>query len=101
MKTEYYMDVNLTKDVSEWILQQGAEVYPNPAPPTFNRKGEWIAGDPIVIFGGRQIHFYQDGGKEVRQARLFFNDDNKGSALLLLMKWPKCVFNTNLPQEIV
>ena len=99
MNSEYFMDVNLTKEVSEWILQQGAEVYPCQSAPVM-KKGIWVDGDPVVIFGGRQIHFYQDGGKEVRQARLFFNDEYKGSALLLLMKWPSCIFKTNLPREI-
>lgn len=92
---EYYVDLTINNDVEEWLLLQGATVRASENMDW--RGGTWKRERPDVFFGGRKIHYYAG---QVDQARIFFNDETKGAAIMLLLKWPDIIFKTNLPREI-
>ena len=92
---EYYADLELTNEIEEWFLLQEATVTQTSKMPQFDRQGSRVA-EVDVIFGHRKIHFYAG----TKQARVFFNEDTIGTAMIILMKWPKAIFKHNFPKEI-
>ena len=92
---EYYADLEMTDEIEEWFLLQEATVMPTDKLEQFSRTGKRIT-EVDVIFGHRKIHFYAG----TTQARVFFNEDTIGTALVLLVKWPKAIFKHNFPREI-
>lgn len=91
---EYYADIEMTDDLEEWFLLQEATVFPSGKLEQYSRTGKKIT-EVDVIFGHRKIHFYSG----TRQARVFFNEDTIGSALVLMIKWPNAIFKHNFPKE--
>lgn len=92
---EYYADLEMTNEIEEWFLLQEATVTRSDKLPQFSKTGQHIA-EVDVIFGHRKIHFYAG----TKQARVFFNEDTIGTAMIILMKWPKAIFKHNFPKEI-
>ena len=92
---EYYADIEMTNEIEEWFLLQEATVTTTDKLPQFSRQGKRIT-EVDVIFGHRKIHFYAG----TNQARVFFNEDTMGAAMVLMMKWPKAIFKHNFPKEI-
>lgn len=92
---EYYVDLtDMPNDMQEWMIMQGAEVW---ATDKYNYDRSGRASQVMeVYFSGRQIHFYAGS----TQARIHFNESTKGTALLLMVKWPEKVFKTNLDRQL-
>jgi hypothetical protein len=96
---EYHADLELTKDISEWLLIQEATVAKSGAHQVWNRKtGGWEDDKPVVMFGHRRIHFYSGDCNNL--GRIFFNEDTIGSALVLMIKWPNAIIYHNFPKEM-
>lgn len=93
---EYYVDINLTYELEEWILLQGAKVSQSRLSPLarFGSKGQ-VEDHPTVFFGHRVIHFFAEG----KMIRIFFNDETKSTALLLFVKFPELIVKHNIPRE--
>lgn len=91
---EYYIDVtDMPIDMQSWMVMQGAEVW---ATDKYNYDRQGRSEQVMeVYFSGRKIHFYAGN----KMARIFFNDETKGTALLLMVKWPEKVFKTNLDRQ--
>lgn len=97
----YYADIFLTNEIEAWFLVQGAQVIPSPNNPLLV-KGRWVSPDPDVYFSGRKIHFYSDAissAGATKMARIFFNDETKGTLLLLMVKWPSAIIRHSIPKE--
>lgn len=87
------MDLSLTNEIEEWILLQGATV--SNAGQLYDHKGN-AHSEIEVMFGHRKIHFYAGNA---RQVRIFFNDETRSTALVIMMKWPASIFKHNIPRE--
>ena len=93
---EYYVDIKLTNELEDWILLQGAKVsQSNLLPMVQKGKIGTVEGQPVVFFGHRQIHFYSSGD----MIRMFFNDENRSTALLLFVKFPELIVKHTIPRE--
>lgn len=92
---EYYADIEITNEIEEWLLLQEATVVPT-YNGTVDRRMRAIQTYD-VYFGHRKIHFYAG----TKQARIFFNDETIGAALILFIKWPTAIFKHNFPKEML
>lgn len=97
---EWYADLTLTKEISEWLLVQEATVAPSGSMPLYEF-GRTYADKPTVTFGHRRVHFYSAGHHGVHEVRIFFNEDTIGSALILMLKFPGAIFKHNIPKELM
>jgi len=95
------MDLNLTNEIEEWILLQGATVTPANNLQLVDHQGKTQHSGVEVIFGHRKIHFYSVAQGENKMIRIFFNDETKSTALVIMMKWPNKIFKHNIPSEWV
>ena len=92
---EYWADIELSDKLEEWLLLQGAKVTKSHQLPIFV-KGKWVDGDPVVYFGGRQIHFYSDPTSSGRRmVRIFFNERNENARTLMLMLFADAIVDHN------
>lgn len=89
---EYWADVVMTDKMEEWLLLQGASVYPSNKLPAFQPNGKQQIEQPTVFFGGRQIHFYSTGN---RRARIFFNQENESTRSLFLLMFLDAIESHN------
>jgi hypothetical protein len=96
MTKKYYIDfTELTPEVEEFFVNQGANVYESQKGPTWSRKGVWVNADNEVYFGGEKIHFYAG----TKNARVWFDDDTKGAGLIVLLKWNDLIFKHSIPKD--
>jgi len=89
-KLEFWADVELNDQIEEWLLLQGAKVTRSFAMPVLKGQ-QWVDAPPIVMFGGRQIHYYGTG----KLVRIFFNERNESSRTLMLLKFPDAIKDHN------
>ena len=92
---EYWADVELSDKLEEWLLLQGAKVSRSHNMPIFV-KGKWVEGEPVVYFGGRQVHFYSGGNENGKQlVRIFFNERNENARTLMILLFPESIVDHN------
>ena len=91
---EYWADVKLTNKLEEWLLLQGATVYPSNRLPEYRGSKE-VPADPVVFFGGRQIYFYHGSGRGERKVRIFFNDANENTRTLMMLLFSDAIEDHN------
>lgn len=87
---EYWADVELTDQLEEWLLLQGAKAMPSHRMPIL-KGNKWIEGDPVVYFGGRQIYFYHG----TRKVRIFFNEKNESTRTLMMLMFREAIKDHN------
>jgi hypothetical protein len=93
---KYYIDfTEITPEVEEFFVTQGANVYESSKGPTWSRKGTWVKADNDVYFGGEKIFFYAGS----KNARVWFDDETKGAGLIVLLKWHNLIFKHSIPKE--
>lgn len=94
---KYYIDfTELTPDVEEFFVNQGADVIESGKGPLWNRHtGIWKKADNDVYFGGEKVHFYAG----TKNARVWFDDETKGAGLIVLLKWNDLIFKHTIPKE--
>jgi hypothetical protein len=95
---EWNMDINMTDELEALLLEHGAFVRQANGWPTYDKKTSMFRNDNDVdvYFGHRKIHFYTS--KPL--ARIFFNEQTRGTALIIMIKFPELVVKHTFPKEI-
>ncbi len=87
---EYYVDVRMNNALEQWMIDQGAQVSINPRT-HITSYGKEVHDHPIVMFGGRQVHFYPGSS----EARIFFNEGNETLISMLIMLYDSAIIQHN------
>lgn len=91
----YFVDFFINKVIEEWLFLQGAVVARANNMPTYDYKTGKGVDDIEIFFGHRKLHYFAENGL----VRIFFNDTNISTALILLLKWPDSIVRHSLPKE--